>query len=380
MTRSALSSALPVLAVVLLAALGLYVKNRSVRSLGPTATRSVSALDDRESRIYATGRVEGSSPDVALRFQVAGNVTELLIEEGQVVELGQPLLRLDNRELQQQVALAASGVRLAQAERERLENGSRPHERLEAESLYKAKLAELENARLAWERIRQLRAENAIAQQEADNKRLLLAALQAEVAAAKARADLVQAPPREDELQMATARLDAAKARLELASIQLDRTCLKSPLAGLVLQVNLEVGELTGPDSVEPAVVLTDTSRTRVRAFVEELDAPRVQLGMAAVVIADGLPGRQFSGRVVQLSPQMSRKQLWTDRPAERFDTKVRQVWIELDAAADLIIGLRVDAIIEAIPTPGTADSVDKRGSDTAILMAHGSKTNSAGL
>jgi multidrug resistance efflux pump len=301
---------------------------------------------------------------------LAGNVTEALVEEGQSVEPGQPLLRLDDRVYQHEVALAAAGVRLAEAERERLENGARSHERQEALSLYRAKLAELENAQLAWDRIRQLRAENAIAQQEADNKRLSLAALQAEVAAAKARADLVQAPPRQEELRMASARVDAANARLELARIQLDRTCLKSPLAGRVLQVNLEVGEFTGPDSQKPALVLTDTSRTRVRAFVEELDAARIQLGVAAVVTVDGLPGRQFSGRVVRLSPHMSRKQLFSDRPAERYDTKVREVWIELDEPADLVIGLRVDVTIEAQPIPDPVHSADTRGATRDMPLA----------
>jgi multidrug resistance efflux pump len=149
-------------------------------------------------------------------------------------------------------------------------------------------------------------------------------------------------------LQAAAARVEAAEARLQLANIQLDRTLLKAPFAGQVLRINPDNGELTGPESSEPAVVLADIRQTRVRAFVEELDAPRVQVGMSAVVTADGLPGREFCGRVVQISPEMSRKSLWDDSPTERFDTKVRQVWIELDDARDLVWGLRVDVIIEA--------------------------------
>ena len=210
------------------------------------------------------------------------------------------------------------------------------------------KLAELENAQLAWDRVRQLRADDVIAQQEADNKRSQFAALQAEVAAAQARVDLLEAPAREDELQMATARVDAAAARLELAQLQLERAQLTSPIDGQVLEVNLEAGELTGPEAGEPAIVLADTSRTRVRAFVEELDAARVQIGMPAIVTADALPGRQFTGHVGQMSPHMTRKQLFTDRPTERFDTKLRQVWIELDNAIGLVLGLRVDVTIEA--------------------------------
>jgi len=43
----------------------------------------------------------------------------------------------------------------------------------------------------------------------------------------------------------------------------------------------------------------------------------------------------------------MSRKELWSDHPAERFDTKTREIWVELDRSDDLIVGLRVDVAID---------------------------------
>ena len=180
------------LAVVL--AVGLLLSCREVygsgqggAACGTGMTHSVSATGEAMSPIFASGQVEGGSPNVELRFQVAGSVAAVGVKEGQSVTLGQPLLQLDDRQLRQEVQLAASGLRLAQAERSRLENGARSQERAEAESLCRAKLAELENAQLAWDRVRQLRADDVIAQQEADNKRSQFTALQAEVAAAQAR-------------------------------------------------------------------------------------------------------------------------------------------------------------------------------------------------
>lgn len=132
-----------------------------------------------------------------------------------------------------------------------------------------------------------------------------------------------------------------------MAKVQLQRTCLRAPRAGQVLETHVEVGELTGPDAPEPAVVIADTSRLRVRAYVDEIDAPRLRVGMAAQVTADGLRDRQFAGRVVELAPQMQRKPLRTDYPTERQDTKAREVWLELEDAAELLVGLRVDVTIE---------------------------------
>jgi hypothetical protein len=79
-----------------------------------------------------------------------------------------------------------------------------------------------------------------------------------------------------------------------------------------------------------------------VRAFVEELDAPRVRLGMSAQVTADGLPDTTFAGRVVSISPRMATKPIHAERPQELYDTKVREVLLELEAT-ELIVGLRVD-------------------------------------
>jgi hypothetical protein len=83
-----------------------------------------------------------------------------------------------------------------------------------------------------------------------------------------------------------------------------------------------------------------------VQAFVEEYDAPRVRTGMAVDVAADGIPDRVFRGTVSALSPRMDRKQHWTDRPDEQFDTKTREVWIDLENADGLVLGLRVDVTI----------------------------------
>ena len=129
--------------------------------------------------------------------------------------------------------------------------------------------------------------------------------------------------------------------------MQLDRTRIHAPCRGQIQDVDVEAGELTGPDSAQPAIVMVDTTRFQVRAFVEEIDAPRVEIGMAATVRADGLPDREFQGRVVRLSPRMGRKQLWSDHPAERYDTKTREIWIELDESKSLVVGLRVDVMID---------------------------------
>ena len=128
-----------VLAVgLLLAAPRFMAPHRVGRHAGRGMTHSVSAAGEAMSPIFASGQVEGGSPNVELRFQVAGSVAAVGVKEGQSVTRGQPLLQLDDRQLRQEMQLAASGLRLAQAERTRLENGARSQERAEAQSLCRA--------------------------------------------------------------------------------------------------------------------------------------------------------------------------------------------------------------------------------------------------
>ncbi len=298
--------------------------------------------------IFAMGRIEGVTEEIELRPQLAGRIEAIRVEEGQVVEKDAVLVELDDQQYRHEVAQAAAELELAKAQLEHLMTGARPEQRREAAAKHRVRAAELERAQLAWKRISELREAKAVAPQEADDHRLTVAALTAEVEAAKAQVDLIEAPPRQDEVHMDQARVEAAKARLELAKVQLDRTKLCAPIRGQVLKIDANPGELTGPESPQPIVVLADTSAFRVRAFVEEYDAPRVRIGMPAKIKADGIPGKEFSGKVVRFSPYMTRKELWSDLPSERYDTKTREVWIDLDRADGLVVGLRVEVAIDA--------------------------------
>lgn len=298
--------------------------------------------------VFAPGRIEGLSEDIELRPQTRGQILKVSVTEGQTVTAGSLLVQLDARQFEHELALAQSELALAEAEKLRLENGARSFEREEAQALYDSKLAELELARSVRDRVRRLRTDSAVSQQEVDENESRVKSLTAQLQAAKSRVELLNAPARADELQMATARIAVAQSRIDLAKVTLDRLSLRAPADGQVLKIHAEPGELTGPDAAEPTLILADTSRYRVRAFVEELDAPRIKIGMKARVAADGMPETSYTGKVVRLSPRMSSKQIWSDEPGERFDTKTREVWIELDNAQDLVLGLRVDVIIDA--------------------------------
>ena len=300
-------------------------------------------------KIYASGVVEGRTEEIDLRPEQVGRVMEVLVSPGECVRRGDILIRMDNARQLQEVNLAAAHLKFAEAELEQLNNGARAEEREEAHALHRAATARLEQAVRTWNRMEQLRSQRAVSEQDVEEQQALVDSLQGELDAAESRVRQIEAPARADEMRSAAARVTAAQAELDLAQISLTKTELRAPSDGCVLDVNIEPGELTGPNATEPLVVLSDTSSIRVRAFVEELDAPRVQIGMSAQVTADGIPDTTFEGRVVSISPYMSHKSIDAGRPDELFDTKVREVVLELEAASRLIVGLRVDVSFDVV-------------------------------
>jgi multidrug resistance efflux pump len=312
----------------------------------PSAERTPADVATR--LISASGRIEGATPEIKLRPQLAGRVAKIVVKESQLVKAGDVLLELDDAELVQEVAVAEAELHLAEAQLERLVHGAHAKQRAEAAALYQAKLAELERAKLTWKRIEELLRTQSVTEQEADNQRTLVVGLTAESEAAHAHLQWLDSPARDDEVQIETARVQQAKAHWKLANVQLDRTRLRSPLAGQILKIGAEVGELVGPVSPEPAIIVADTSRGYVRAFVEEMDAREVRAGMAATITAEGQQRHELHGRIVRLSPRMEDKSFRTDRPAEKLDAKTREVWIELDERPS-VIGLRVDVVIEPL-------------------------------
>jgi HlyD family secretion protein len=80
---------------------------------------------------------------------------------------------------------------------------------------------------------------------------------------------------------------------------------------------------------------------------VDERDIGRVELGATAIVRAIAFPNHDFRARVVEIGRRMGRKNVRTDDPTERNDTKILEVVLALDAPEGLVVGQRVTSLVE---------------------------------
>jgi multidrug resistance efflux pump len=152
-----------------------------------------------------------------------------------------------------------------------------------------------------------------------------------------------------------------ARAQLDEAQARYEKTLIRAPIDGAVLRKHHRGGESVSNSSTVPDPILTigDRKTLRVRVDVDETDVGKVRVGQKAYVTADAFGKQKFWGHVVRVGQQLGPKNVRTDEPAEKVDTKILETLVELDPGAQLPDGLRVDAFI--VPDGGEVASARTR-------------------
>ena len=162
----------------------------------------------------------------------------------------------------------------------------------------------------------------------------------------EARVRAAEAGSRLEDISFQRARVIAAEARVLQAQATVDRLVIRAPIDGEILQVKVREGELYSFTGTEPLLVMGDTSKLRVRMDVDERDIARVAVGNPSWVTADAFGATKFVGQVTEIGRRFGRKNIRTDDPTEKNDTKVLEVVIALEGHSQLVPGQRVTSFI----------------------------------
>jgi multidrug resistance efflux pump len=312
--------------------------------------------------------------EIRLASKAGGRIAELYVSEGQTVEAGQRLVRLDVPELKAQHAQAKAQLdqaraALAKAERGprpeeldaahaalmemiaawiRLENGPRPEEIRMAQSEYDAAAADLKLAREDLERLNYLRTtqRGAVNDAEFDLVRAAEQRARGRENAARARLDLARAGTRVEELSEGKARLqrhaasyalmlagtrqediDEARAKvteLEARIAELDARLAEefvvAPSKAMVEVLPVRVGDVVAPN--QPIVRILRAEEVWVKVFVPETELAKVRKGEKVQVTLDGYKER-FDGVVIQVQGESE----FTPRNVQSADERRYQVF-----------------------------------------------------
>jgi HlyD family secretion protein len=250
--------------------------------------------------VVATGRIEPISK-VEIKSKANGIIKELKVQVGDMVEQGQVLAELDKenlsarlREARAALMSAESNHRAAQAEHEK--------NRVEAEA------PDVAFARRDVGRVDRLFKGGLISQQELDDAKRALEQAENRQRVARSQLSVSQARVSQAEAEVAQSR-----AAVERAEEELNNATIRSPIRGMVLSRDVEIGSpvssiLNLGSAATLVMVLGDISQVYVRGKVDEADIGMVELDQPARIKVETFKERLFEGQVTQISPMGAEK------------------------------------------------------------------------
>jgi HlyD family secretion protein len=347
-----------VIAVVLAAAVGYGVNEWTEARRLEQRTSSLAAVDQTEPAkrdwvASAPGRVEPRGGELRLTAQVPGRVAEVLVGANDRVAAGDVLILLDEDEARARLAAAEAVEAARRRDRDEEKVSGLAADRRAAED----ELANAERsrhaARIELDRLMIARRKNGVNQEEVERARSELVAAGERVQQARAELGQVSARdgmPRPTRLEAALAQ---ARAELRLAEIAFDRTRIRSPIDGTVLDVNVKVGEMLTPSPDASAVSIGDLTALRVRAEVEERDISKIRVGQRVMINVDAYPGRDFEGRVSSIASHVAPPRLGSRGPRKPTDVDILEVLIDVEGRPPLLPGMRADVFFMPDVTSG---------------------------
>lgn len=230
---------------------------------------------------------------VSISSEMAGRITRLAVQEGQLVHKGDVVAELDSSEYHAE--LDESTAKLAELE------------------------ADIKLAEWKLQRTTELTARGATPMVEVEQQRRDLAA--------------------------AHARRDAAAAVIDRIRVQLSRTTLTSPIDGTVTARFSHQCEVIQPGN--PIATIANLSRTRIEAEVNEFDGASLVPGLHAFVTAEGFPSVRWPATVKEVPQVVVTRQLRPQDPGRPTDSGVILVKLALESPAPLRLGQRVEVTID---------------------------------
>lgn len=335
-----------------------------------------------DDRILLSGNIEFTQVHIA--FKVPGKLVDFPVREGDSVEAGAILARLDMQQQQMQRAREAAALRVAEtslaqhltaieylrasleadisargaqvrqasAGLDQLLAGSRDQEIRQAEAMVRQAESQHALAGEDWERAQTLLGNDDITASQYDRYRSQFTASQAALEQAAQRLSLVREGPRREDIDRARAALDQARAALgqaEAARLEIRRKqqetdtrraqidqaraqvglidtviadgTVAAPIDGIILQKSAEAGEIVAAGTT--IATLGDIGRPWLRGYIRQQDHGRVRLGMKVRITTDSYPDKVYQGRLSYIASEAE----FTPKQIQTQEERVKLVY-----------------------------------------------------
>lgn len=340
---------LPVLALagVIFAVYSVVAGSRAVPPAQPVSAPATSPYD---LTLAGAGLVEPASENIAVGALVPGVATRVHVRVGDVVQAGDPLFMVDDRDLQAQLLVQEASLDAARQELARLRALPRAEDLPPAEARVVEAAAQLADVRQQYQMWQSLPDKRAVSAEEMDRRRFAVDVAEARLREAQARLELLRAGAWDADLRVAEARVASAEAEIRKTRVLIERHTVRSPIDGQVLQVKLREGEYAPAGATStPLMLLGDVRTLHVRVDVDENDAWRLRPGATARGFLRGNSDLSTALRFVRVEPYVVPKRSLTGESTERVDTRVLQVIYAFERGGlPVYVGQQMDVFIDA--------------------------------
>ena len=243
------------------------------------------------------------SERVKVRSEIAGVLTEILVDEGHQVAKGDVIAKLDDRRLLAERLKSQAEIDKVKAELDTLRQGHRPEELQQQQAIVAARRNEVVFAGKEARRRSKMLAQGVGSRQAAEQATRDLAVRQKAYDEADAGLRLLKAGSRPEEIAAKVAVLKGAEAQLAYVGQQLAMTEIRSPIAGTIMTPRFKERRNEGLEAGGLVVEIANTSSMRAEIMLPEGEADAIKVGMVATVKVESYPTRPFEGRVDFIAP-----------------------------------------------------------------------------
>lgn len=271
--------------------------------------------------IVGIARIEPPEKIITINAETPGYVQEINYKENQHVQKGEVLLILDSDVEQAQLRQAKSGFQTQAAAIK------------SAQATLESLQVQLANANNTYQRNQRLVSGKALTEQQLDDSRFAVENLKKQVAAQEA------------VITQQQNRLQELEAEVNYYQTLVSDRTIRAPLSGMFLSSTVKPGNYITTNTSLGDFALDGPYQAITE--VDELFATKVKLGQSAYIRLQGSSEKLASGKVVYMAPYLQQKSLFSDSPDNLEDRRVREVRVELDSKENILIGSRVECVIQ---------------------------------
>jgi HlyD family secretion protein len=296
--------------------------------------------------ISGSGIVEPESGNIHISTPFGRIIKKINVAVNAHVKKDEVLFQLDNQDLLANLKIKKSEYEKALANFHKLEAFPRKEDLMIAEEALNRAQAALNESKEQYDMIINLPNPRAISKEEQNKRLSLYQQAEAEFKKAQAQFEKVKSGTWEPELKIAQHEVEQAKADVEAIDTEIQRTSIKSPIDGTVLQIKIHEGETSNPSKT--AMILGNIDQLNLRVSIDQFKVSMLNPETSAVAFRQGDLSTEFPLKFIHTEPFMVPKKYIRNEIDEKVDTQVFEILYRIaNNDSHLFIGEQMDVYID---------------------------------